>query len=125
MIWANFTWGTPWSNDPKQNASAVGLLLYLSYIILRNSFNDIKKKARISAVYNIFAFFIFIPLIFVLPRLTDSLHPGNGGNPGFNAYDLDYKLRLVFYPSILGWFLLGVWISKSVSDFFLLKRFIK
>jgi len=125
MIWANFTWGTPWSNDPKQNASAVGLLLYLSYIILRNSFNDIKRKARISAVYNIFAFFIFIPLIFVLPRLTDSLHPGNGGNPGFNAYDLDYKLRLVFYPSILGWFLLGVWISKSVSDFFFLKRFIK
>jgi hypothetical protein len=38
---------------------------------------------------------------------------------------LDYKLRLVFYPSILGWFLLGVWISKSVSDFFFLKRFIK
>jgi heme exporter protein C len=50
-------------------------------------------------------------LIFVLPRLTDSLHPGNGGNPGFNAYDLDSKLRLVFYPAIVAWTLLGTWIA--------------
>jgi heme exporter protein C len=43
--------------------------------------------------------------------MTDSsLHPGNGGNPGFNAYDLDSRLRMVFYPAILGWTLLGVWL---------------
>jgi heme exporter protein C len=59
----------------------------------------------------LFAFAAFIPLIFVLPRLTDSLHPGNGGNPGFNAYDLDSQLRLVFYPAIIAWTLLGTWIA--------------
>jgi heme exporter protein C len=62
-------------------------------------------------VYSIFAFAVFIPLIFILPRLTDSLHPGNGGNPGFNAYDMDSSLRMVFYPAIIGWTLLGTWIS--------------
>jgi heme exporter protein C len=112
MLWAKFTWGDYWSGDPKQNASAIGLLMYFAYLILRNSLTDVHQRARIGAVYNIFAFAAFIPLIFVLPRLTDSLHPGNGGNPGFNAYDLDSNLRLVFYPAIIGWTLLGTWISS-------------
>ena len=111
MIWANYTWGEPWSNDPKQNAAAVALLVYFALTILRGSLKDDHQKARLSAVYNIFAFAVLIPLLFILPRLTDSLHPGNGGNPGFNAYDLDSNLRLVFYPAVLGWSLLGFWIA--------------
>jgi heme exporter protein C len=111
-IWARFTWGAFWTNDPKLNGAAIGLLIYFAYIILRGSFTDEYQRAKVSAVYNIFAYFIFIPLIFVLPRLTDSLHPGNGGNPGFNAYDLNNNMRLVFYPAVLGWILLGVWISS-------------
>jgi len=112
MIWANFTWGEPWSNDPKQNASAIGLLIYFAYFILRGSIEDENAKARISAVYNIFAFAVLVPLLFILPRLTDSLHPGNGGNPGFNAYDLDNELRKVFYTAVIGWTLLGFWIAS-------------
>jgi heme exporter protein C len=46
-----------------------------------------------------------------MPRLTASLHPGNGGNPGFNSYDLDSRLRLVFYPAVLGWVFIGFWIA--------------
>ncbi|MHA7129645.1 cytochrome c biogenesis protein CcsA [Algoriphagus namhaensis] len=111
MLWAKFTWGDYWSGDPKQNAAAIGILMYFAYLILRNSLVDHFQRARIGAIYNIFAFAAFIPLIFVLPRLTDSLHPGNGGNPGFNAYDLDSKLRLVFYPAILAWTLFGAWIA--------------
>ncbi|WP_040663986.1 cytochrome c biogenesis protein CcsA [Nafulsella turpanensis] len=112
MVWAKFTWGAYWSSDPKQNAAAIGLLIYFAYIVLRNSLEDEQQKARISAVYNIFAFAALIPLLFILPRLTDSLHPGNGGNPGFNAYDLDSNLRMVFYPAIIGWTLLGVWFAS-------------
>ena len=40
-----------------------------------------------------------VPLIFVLPRMGDSLHPGSGGNPGFNTYDLNTQMRWVFYPA--------------------------
>ncbi|MBL3654824.1 cytochrome c biogenesis protein CcsA [Fulvivirga sediminis] len=112
MLWAQFTWGDWWSGDPKQNGAAIGLLIYFAYFILRGSFENQDQKARISAVYNIFAFAALIPLLFILPRLTDSLHPGNGGNPGFNAYDLDSKLRMIFYPAVLAWTLLGVWITS-------------
>ena len=109
--WANFTWGEPWPNDPKLNGVAVGMLLYFAYLILRGSFDDEQRRARISAVYNIFAFAVFIPLIFILPRLTDTLHPGNGGNPAFGQYDMDNQMRMVFYPAVIGFTLLGVWIT--------------
>ncbi|MFY0605767.1 MAG: cytochrome c biogenesis protein CcsA [Cyclobacteriaceae bacterium] len=122
MFWATFTWGEPWSSDPKQNASAIGLLIYFAYFILRGSISDEQQKARISAVYNIFAFAALIPLLFILPRMTDSLHPGNGGNPGFNAYDLDSNLRLVFYPAVIGWTLLGFWIATIKIKLKLLKH---
>ena len=115
MLWAKYTWGAYWSGDPKQNASAIGMLIYLAYFVLRNSIEDPQKKARISAVYNIFAYAMLIPLLFVLPRLTDSLHPGNGGNPGFNAYDLDAKMRMVFYPAVIGWTLIGFWFAELNS----------
>jgi heme exporter protein C len=111
MIWAKFTWGTYWTNDPKLNSAAIGMLMYLAYHVLRGSIEDEEKRARVSAVYNIFSFPVFIVLIFVLPRMTDSLHPGNGGNPGFNQYDLDSRLRAVFYPAVIGWSLIAFWMS--------------
>ncbi len=110
MMWAQYTWGTYWHGDPKQNGAAIGLLIYFAYSILRGAIQDEQQRGRISAVYNIFAYACLIPLLFILPRLTDSMHPGSGGNPGFNTYDLDRNMRLVFYPSIIAWTLLGWWI---------------
>ena len=111
MEWAAETWGTPWSNDPKQLGTALCMLTYFAYIILRGGMKDEEKRARISAVYNIFAFAMMIPLLFILPRMVDSLHPGAGGNPAFKQYDLDNNMRKVFYPAVAGWFLLGLWLA--------------
>ncbi|QEC52841.1 heme exporter protein C [Anseongella ginsenosidimutans] len=112
MVWAKYTWGEPWPSDPKLNSAAIAMLVYLAYLVLRGSVDEDQKRGRISAVYNIFAYPIMIALLFILPRMTDSLHPGNGGNPGFNSYDLDSRLRAVFYPAVLGWILLGIWIMQ-------------
>jgi heme exporter protein C len=111
-LWAKFTWGDWWTNDPKLNSVAIGLLIYLAYGLVRSSMPDEQQRARISNVYNIFAFVIFMILIWILPRLTDSLHPGNGGNPGFSKYDLDSNMRMVFYPAIIAWTILGYWIAN-------------
>jgi heme exporter protein C len=111
MIWAKNTWGAYWVNDTKLNGAAAAMLIYSSYFILRNAITDTMKRARIAGVYLIFAFMMMMVFIFILPRLTDSLHPGNGGNPAFSKYDLDSNMRLVFYPAIIAWSLLGVWIS--------------
>ncbi len=121
MVWAKFTWGDFWVNDPRLNGSAISLLIYFAYFLLRSSLKDDEQKKRISAAYNIFAFFMMIPLLFILPRLTDSLHPGNGGNPGFSSYDLDNNLRKVFYSAVIGWTLLGYWLTAISIKISLIK----
>ena len=110
-IWARFTWGTWWTSDVKLNGAAVGALIYAAYLVLRGSVPEAHKRMRLAGVYNIFAFALLIVLLFVLPRLNavDSLHPGNGGNPAFSNYDLDNRLRMVFYPAVFGWIGMGVW----------------
>lgn len=112
MLWARYTWGSYWVSDPKLNGAAIALLAYLAYTVLRNSLHDQLQRAKIAAVYNIFAFVMMLLFVFILPRMTDSLHPGNGGNPAFSSYDLDSTMRLVFYPATIGWILLGLWISE-------------
>jgi heme exporter protein C len=112
MLWANYAWGSPWSGDPKQNGAAIAMLVYLAYFVLRGSLDNQEQRGRLSAVYNIFAFAAMIPLIFIIPRLSSSLHPGSGGNPGFNMYDLDNRMRMIFYPAIIGWILTGTWITS-------------
>ncbi len=112
MVWANYTWGKPWSNDIKQLMTAVALLIYLAYFILRRSFDEYEKGARLAAVYNIFAFASLVPLLYIVPRMFASLHPGATGNPAFGSQDLDNTMRAVFYPAIIGWTLLGFWIAQ-------------
>lgn len=124
-IWANYTWGEPWSNDPKQLLAAIALLIYAAYFVLRNSIPDIDKRAKISAVYNVFACAMLIPTLWVIPRMVESLHPGGEGvegNPGMNFKDLDPTMRLVFYPAIVGWTLLGVWVTTLKIRLALLKE---
>jgi len=112
MIWARFTWGAFWTNDPKLNGTAVAILIYLAYFVLRSSVEDPEKRARLAGTYNVFAFVLMIVFIGVLPRMTDSLHPGNGGNPAFGSYDLDSGMRAVFYPAVFGWIGIGLWVVE-------------
>jgi heme exporter protein C len=132
-IWANYTWVTDQGKslgtvlkEPKLIGAAVALLIYGAYFVLRGSFTDIDKRARVSAVYNIFAFVMLFPSIWVIPRMVGSLHPGapgsDGGNPALNAEkDLDLTMRLVFYPAVIGWSLLGTWIATLKIRWQLLK----
>jgi heme exporter protein C len=111
--WASITWESWWpSDDPKLNGVAIGMFMYLAYLILRTSLKDPYQRARISSVYAILIYPIFMALIAIMPKLSaDTLHPGSGGTVGFNKYDLDNTLRLFFYPAVIGWILFFIWIS--------------
>jgi len=112
-VWARYTWGAFWSNDPKQLGAVIALLIYLAYLVLRNSMTDIDKRARIGAVYNIFAFAMLFPTIWIIPRMVESLHPGGMGNPALSSDDIDSRMRIIFWPgAVPGWTLLGVWITS-------------
>ncbi len=111
MIWAHNTWGQFWVNDPKLNGAAVGMLTYFAYMLLRVSVEGEDRRARLAAVYNVFAFVLFFVFIMILPRMAESsIHPGIGGNPALSAGDLDPSMRIVFFPAIAAWFIMAWWL---------------
>jgi heme exporter protein C len=111
-VWARFSWGDWWTADHKLNGAAIGVLMYLAYLILRNSLEDPSKKARISAVYSIFAFPLFMVFAIILPKMAaNSMHPGSGDTVGFNKYPLNNNLRMTFYPAVAGWVAMGWWVT--------------
>ena len=131
-IWVSVTWVTDQGQsmasvmkEPKLIGAAIALLIYGAYFVLRGSFTDIDKRARISAVYNIFAFVMLFPSIWIIPRIVGSLHPGapggDSGNPALDRNDMDATMRMVFYPAVIGWTLLGVWIATLKIRIALLK----
>lgn len=132
-IWMSFTWADPnnpafdsfstVARDPKLIGAAIALLVYFAYLVLRDSVNDMDKRARISSVYNIFAYAMLFPSIWIIPRLLPSLHPGGeNGNPALDTKDIDGSMRMVFYPAIIGWTLIGVWITTLKIRVNLLKE---
>src|SRR5262245_40994032 len=121
-IWMSYTWVDEnktlfnsfdtIAREPKLIGAAIALLVYAAYLVLRDSIQDIDRRARISAVYNIFAFAMLFPSIWIIPRLLDSLHPGGSqGNPALEPGSASPNMRMVFYPAVLGWTLIGVWIA--------------
>jgi heme exporter protein C len=132
-IWMSYTWADPnnpatasfstIAREPKLIGAAIALLIYFAYLILRDSIQDIDKRARISSVYNIFAYAMLFPSIWIIPRILPSLHPGQDGNPALNVKsDIDSSMRIVFYPAVIGWTLLGVWITSLKIRVALLKE---
>jgi heme exporter protein C len=47
--------------------------------------------------------------------MVNSLHPGGQGgemgNPALDKNDMDGMMRAIFYPAVIGWTLLGIWIA--------------
>lgn len=123
VIWVSVTWVTDQGQslgsvlkEPKLIGAMIAILIYGAYFVLRGSFTDVDKRARVSAVYNVFAFAMLFPSIWIIPRLVGSLHPGSpgsdSGNPALDRNDMDGSMRAIFYPAVIGWTLLGVWIAS-------------
>lgn len=131
-IWMSYTWADPnnpafdsfnaIAREPKLIGTAIALLIYFAYMVLRDSIDDLDKRARISAVYNVFAYAMLFPSIWIIPRILPSLHPGQSGNPALDVGDIDNRMRMVFYPAVIGWTLIGVWVTTISIRLRLLKE---
>lgn len=109
-LWARFTWGTWWTfAEPKMNLAALAMMIYVAYFVLRSAFDDEEKRAKISAVYNIFAVTTVPFLLYVVPRQLTSLHPGADGNPAFSEITAA-ELRYILYPAMIGFIAVAFWI---------------
>lgn len=122
MLWSRVTWGEAlpgtdpaayWVWDPKQTGALAAVLLYLAYFVLRSAVERARPRAKLAAVYNLFAAAALVPLSLIIPRMLGGLHPGAAGDTDlFPKGDVTDAYQRVFYPAILGWMLLGLWLLE-------------
>src|SRR5699024_9735420 len=113
-LWARFTWGTWWTfSEPKMNLAALGMTIYIAYFVLRSAFDDPHKRAKIAAVFNVFAATTVPFLFYVLPREVPSLHPGAQGNPAFSQMTAP-ALQYAFFAAALGFIALAFWLNNII-----------
>mgnify|MGYP001416294403 CR=1 FL=1 len=74
MLWARPVWGTYWTWEPRLTISAIQLLIYVAYGMLRSSLEDPERQARFAAVYGIVAF-VTVPLSWSAIRWWRTIHP--------------------------------------------------
>src|SRR5205823_6457108 len=74
-IFSKGMWGAYWNWDPRQTSIFFLLLVYAAYLTLRGAVDDPARRARLAAVYGLFAAAVTPLLVFVVPRIFFSLHP--------------------------------------------------
>ncbi len=109
-IFAKSTWGSFWNWDPRQTSIVILLMIYGAYFALRSAVPDTERRRVFAGVYSILAFVTVPFLVFVVPRITTSLHPEdtmNPANPG-----MDPRTLKVFLGSLLAYTALFVWMLR-------------
>src|SRR5262249_43452375 len=100
-IWARPVWGVWWVWDARLTSSFILWLLYTCYLILRTLVDETERRAKVSAVFGIFAAFD-IPLVYFSIWLFRTQHPqpviGDGGSIDSRMFNV----LLVCWVAILG-----------------------
>ena len=102
-IWAKPVWGIWWTWDARLTSTFVLWLLYVSYLVLRTLVDDPERRARVSAVFGIFAF-LDVPLVYMSIRWWRTQHPqpviGGGAGSGLDA--AMWRVFLICLAALLG-----------------------
>lgn len=114
-IWAKFTWGAFWHWDPRETSIFILVLIYGSLFALRSAIENEDKRARLSAVYSIFAFLTVPFFVFIMPRIMTGLHPGSADDTNAGPvvdFKMNATMQVVFYVSLIAFTILFVWMWR-------------
>jgi heme exporter protein C len=74
MIWGRVIWGVWWTWDARLTSMLVCWLLYAGYLMLRHAVEEPTQRARVSAVFSIFAF-ADVPIVIFSIKWWRTQHP--------------------------------------------------
>jgi len=72
-LWARPTWGIWWTWDPRLTTTALLLVVYVGYLIVRSMTDDPDQRARWAAVIGVIAF-VQVPIVYLSVFWWRSLH---------------------------------------------------
>lgn len=124
-IFAKNTWGSFWNWDPRETSLFILILIYGAYFALRSAVEIGERKASLSAVYSILAFLTVPFLVFVVPRVYQSLHPTESVIDSELRFQLPLPYLLIFLCSILGFTMIFIWMHKMEIFLYTIDKQIK
>lgn len=107
-MWAKTMWGAFWNWDPRQTSIVLTLLFYAAYLALRSAVLDPEVRRRLAASYAVLGLVVAPFLVFVLPRMTFSLHPDTVVNTE-GSVEMEARMLQVLLASGLGFTGLFFW----------------
>jgi heme exporter protein C len=110
-VFAKIMWGAYWNWDPRQSSYLLLIFLYAAYLFLRAAIDDPERRARIGAAYALFAAVLMPFLVFVAPRVTESLHPQTVINTQGKIL-MDTPTKTIFFAGLLGFTALFFWLLE-------------
>ncbi|UCB52497.1 MAG: cytochrome c biogenesis protein CcsA [Candidatus Zixiibacteriota bacterium] len=111
-IFAKSSWGSYWNWDPRETSLFILLLIYGAYLVLRSAVEPEERRAALSSVYAILAFVTVPFLVFVVPRVYQSLHPTDSVIDQRFRFQMPPAILATFLASLLGFTSLYVWLFK-------------
>jgi heme exporter protein C len=106
-IWGRIIWGIWWTWDARLTSALVCWLLYAGYLMLRHAIEEPTDRARISAVFNLFAF-VDVPIVIFSIKWWRTQHP----QPVFwGGGSIDPAMYLTAVLNLVALVLLGVVLS--------------
>lgn len=118
IVWSRVTWGALmpdtdpavwWHWDPKQTGALLLVLIYMGYFVLRRSFDEPVRRAKVAAVFNVFAAATIYPLLYLIPKKLGGQHP-NTGNDESSIGTMGGGYGPYFWAGVVGFILLSIWI---------------
>jgi len=106
-IWGRIIWGIWWTWDARLTSALVCWLLYAGYLMLRRAIEEPTARARIAAVFNIFAF-VDVPIVIFSIKWWRTQHP----QPVFwGGGSIDPAMYLTAVLNLVALVLLGIVLS--------------
>ncbi|UCG75603.1 MAG: cytochrome c biogenesis protein CcsA [Gemmatimonadota bacterium] len=72
-LWGKPTWGVWWTWDPRLTTTAIMLMIYVGYLVVRSFAEDPEKRARWSAIIGIVGF-VDVPIVYLSVLWWRTLH---------------------------------------------------
>lgn len=104
-LWAKAAWGAFWVWDARLTTTLVLWLVYVGYLMLRSSVDDL-RRARLAAVLGIIGF-LDVPVIYLSVTWWRTMHPTLVVN---DSGGLDSAMRMTLMVALLSFTLLFAWL---------------
>ncbi len=110
-FFSHLEWGLYWNWDPRQTSILIILLIFAAYLVLRGAVTDPETRGRLASAYALVALVPGLFLIWVLPRIVETLH--GGANDAVLKNQIGGSYRPILYglalPAFIGLF---VWLFQ-------------